>query len=134
MDNVDFVPASPPAPLPEVASFLVEAGWPVEAGPVRPVAIWLHENGVKCKLDFVGLEDIQLLPRAAELHEEAAAFLQQLVTSADCRMVTWSAPTVNVDRAKRCAVHGKVFQLFVACVLIGATWLTCLVCPGSAWI
>ena len=54
--------------------------------------------------------DIQLIPGAAELPEEAAAFLQSLVTSADCRVVTWSAPIVSADRAKRCAVCATVVQ------------------------
>ena len=101
MDGVQLVPDSPPAALPEVASLLVDAGWPMEAGPVGPVAAWLHENGVRCKLDFVGLDDVQLIPGAAELSEEAIAFLQTLVTSAECRVVTWSAPIVHTDRPKR---------------------------------
>lgn len=101
MVDTCLVPVCLPEPMPKIAAFLIEAGWPEEAGPVKPVAIWLQGNGVRSKIDFVGLDDIELLPEADEFPVAAVAFLQTLVTSAGCNVVTWSKPSGRVGHAEQ---------------------------------
>lgn len=69
----------PPEPCPHMTAYLMNAGWPSDAGPASAAALWLRDQGIHCERDFVGMEDIQFLPNAESLPLEAIEFLQSLV-------------------------------------------------------
>ena len=82
-----YVPICPPAETPPIAQWLIEKGWPEDAGPVKPVALWLHGQQVRAEVDFVGLGDIAAIPGAELLPQAAIDFLDSLVQVCDlcCR-------------------------------------------------
>ena len=96
--DLDFVvPVCPPEPVPPIADFLVRAGWPGDAGPVKIAALWLRSHGINCERDFTGLGTLQSLCNAEEVSQKALDFLQSLVSDAD-DMHSIVLPVVAVPR------------------------------------
>ena len=119
MDLGFVVPLCPLAPLPPIADFLIAAGWPESAGSVKTAALWLRDQGIHCERDFVGLNEIQSLPDADGLPQEANELLQSLVSDVGTMPLALAPDEVQPFPTVECALPLLIGTSRMLCYLQG---------------